>query len=259
MTIVDFNKYIYKNRIKRVITSICTRDLHSHLRIKPLISFFNEEFKENKTNILEIGCGNGINAFEIYKNNNKIEYVGFDLNLDSINDARKIAKKMGCDGKINFYCEDATKLEFNLEEKFDVILLIDFLEHIKHPEIFLKNINHLITEKTIIIVSVPTYKYKKIFGTEFHEKIGHVKDGYSIYELFDLFEKIDLKNKYYSYNTGYFSNIGCFFYYRYFPKNQYINFIKIVLLNPFRFLDFYNSNNVSCTIFAVFSRGNKNI
>ena len=260
MAIGDTSKFSTKNELlKKTISIFGTLDLHSHIRIKPLIKYFKETNKDKTLNILEIGCGSGINGFEIHKYNNNIQYCGFDLNINAINEAKLIAHEMNCANKIKFYCEDAVKFKFNLKMKFDIILLMDFLEHINDPDAFLKSITHLFDEKTVIITSVPTYNYKKVFGEEFHKNIGHLKDGYNIIELSKLFEKIDYEIEQYSFNTGYFSSIGCFFYYRYSPKNRYVNFLKRLLLYPFKYIDIYNSQKVSCSLFAVLTSRDNNI
>ncbi|HIH64450.1 MAG: hypothetical protein PWP32_1661 [Methanothermobacter sp.] len=255
MPIGDSYKYLYdKKVIEKLISIMGTPDLHSHIRIKPLINFFKKNFKGD-VKILEIGCGNGINAFELLKYNEKLFYHGFDLNPDAISQARLLANLIGCEDRLKFYCDDAQRVNFDsLNIKFDLVLLMDILEHLQDPEKFLKNMDHLIKDDTLIAVSVPTPRYKKVFGENFHESIGHLRDGYTLRQLSKLFKGIDCELNTYSYNTGHFSDMGCYLYYRFFPSNRYLNLFKILLLYPFRFLDIYNSESISCSIFAVFSR-----
>lgn len=250
MVVGDYYSYKINNRFKRKFYSFMGSDLHSHIRIGPLIKYF-EGLKDLNIKILEIGCGNGINAFELYKLSDNIEYWGFDLDCESIKTAQNLSKFLGYDKHAHFYCEDAIKASFKFNEKFDFILLIDFLEHLKNPEEILSKISPLLNKDSIFIVSVPTPNYKKIFGEDFHYKMGHVKNGYYLKEIENLFETINYKIVDFSYNTGLFSEIGCFFYYRVTVKNAYIDLMKVILLTPFRYIDIINSEKISCTLFAV--------
>ncbi len=57
------------------------------------------------------------------------------------------------------------------KEKIDIVILYDFLEHIKTPEIFLKELDKRIHNPDVIyLISVPTHKYRKVFGEDFHKK-----------------------------------------------------------------------------------------
>jgi SAM-dependent methyltransferase len=253
MVVGNYYSYKIKNPLMRKFYSFIGADLHSHIRIKPLINYF-KELKQVDIKILEIGCGNGINAFEVLKYQKKIEYWGFDLNCESITNARDVSAFLGCQEQTHFYCEDATDTEFELDEKFDFVFLMDFLEHIQRPDEFLKKISHLMKTSTVFIVSVPTNNYKKIFGEEFHNNVGHVKNGYTLEEINALFQGIGFKITDFSYNTGLLSRMGCFLYYRVNIENKYLNAIKDIILAPFRFLDFYNSEKVSCSIFIMLKR-----
>lgn len=67
-----------------------------------MIKYFKENFKKSNVRIVEVGCGNGINAFELLKENERIEYYGFDLDEDSIRTAKDLSNILGY-GKLNFF------------------------------------------------------------------------------------------------------------------------------------------------------------
>ncbi len=255
MPVGDTYKHIAKNKINYLITNFLgTLDLHSHIRLKPVVKFLKNNMFDN-CKVLELGCGDGINAFEIYKLGEKFRYVGFDLDERSINIARHLAEKLGINGKVDFYNIDITDYIFdNFKDKFDVILLIDFIEHIQNPKDALFRIKSLMKEGTLILVSVPTYNYPKVFGKKFHLKIGHLRDGFTLDELTNLFSALNSKLVYHEYNTGLIPSIGCGIYYRAMFKNKYLNLIKSLILYPFSFLDFkfLNSERFSSSLFAVF-------
>ena len=254
MTIGTYYKYLTSTKISYFIVSILgVLDLHSHIRLKPIIKFLENYMKDDMHyDILEIGSGGGMNAFEISKIKEKFDFVGFDLHKDAIALSNRLAKELNLDYKIKFICVDATKYDFkNENNKFDFVLLTDFLEHIGNPREFLKKIKPRLKDDAVFIVSVPTYNYPKVFGKAFHENIGHVRKGFNLEELEELFKEIGVKIIHHSYNTGLFSNVGCAIYYRIQLNNKFLDTLKCILLYPFQFLDFFNSRKLSSSLFVV--------
>lgn len=216
MPIGDLYYHLYKSKtIRFILYCLGTPSIHTHIRLRPLMKFIRKQSFEKRINIIEVGCGNGINGLEIYKINKNIDYYGFDIDSKSIEEAKIIAKNSNIEDILHFFSLDATRFNFCIKvEKIDILLLINFLEHINDPNNFLKKIVHLLNSEALIIVSVPTYLYKKVFGNRHHLRTGHVKDGYNIKEICKLLKSIDFELVTHSYNTGLFSNIGCFFVYR---------------------------------------------
>ncbi len=245
-----------KNKfIKHVVSKFGVLDLHSQMRIRPLAKYVIDRTNNFKNkNIIEIGCGSGINCFEVFFNSQPKSIIGFDLNNKAINKANELAEKFGILEKVKFYCQDATEFNFEQVGKADYILLIDFIEHINNPKEFLSSIQKLMHDKTTIIVSIPTHNYKKVFGEKFHHKAGHVRDGYNIDELTILFKNIGYRVMEHSYTTGIFGAIGCFMHYRLIFKIRYFNLIKSLVLYPFSLIDFINNKYVSSSLFVILKK-----
>ena len=55
MPIGDSFKYLQKGPLRYLTTFIGTPDIHSHIRIKPLIKYFKENFKKSNVRIVEVG------------------------------------------------------------------------------------------------------------------------------------------------------------------------------------------------------------
>lgn len=249
-----------KNKIMRFISTIFgILDLHTQMRTEPLMKYIvkmNSDFLEK--NIVEIGCGGGSNCFEVFFNSKPKNIVGFDLNNKSIAAATQVAYELGVSDKVKFYSEDITLYDFSSIGNIDCLLLIDFLEHINDPGLFLEHVARNLNIDSTIIISVPTYNYKKVFGEQFHINVGHVKDGYNIIEIEELFKAIGYKVESHSYNTGLVGLIGCFINYRIIFGNKYLNVLKQLLLYPFSALDFINNKYVSSSLFVVL-KNDKNV
>jgi hypothetical protein len=133
---------------------------------------------------------------------------------------------------------------------------MDILEHVAEPQKMLEVADCFLKENGFFAVSVPTPNYPKIFSRKFHNRIGHLVDGYSIQQLDRLFiGSLGFNRILHSYNTGLLSNIGCWLYYNIFGAcNKYLNFLNLIMLYPLLGADWYNSSAESCTLFAVYRK-----
>ena len=142
-----------------------------------------------------------------------------------------------------------------MENKYDYILFIDFLEHVTDPVKVIHEVDGKLRTGGSIVVSVPTVIYPKVFGRSFHRKVGHVMDGYTLEKLREQFpENYSLIES--SYNTGLPAGIGCFLFYRLVNNigNKYLRIPLEISLQVFRKLDLINNKYVSCSLFAVFRK-----
>lgn len=84
--------------------------------------------KNDSVCILDLGCGDGINAEHFSQLFQPMEYFGFDISSASIRQAKKKEGK-----NIHFSCYDGKKIPFP-DESFDIILLACVLHHVPHAE-----------------------------------------------------------------------------------------------------------------------------
>ena len=264
MPIGDFYATISEKLLGKFVYRLFgTMDLHTHIRLRAMISFLKDYFNQcsiENVEILELGCGNGINAFEIHKITSKekinFNYIGVDLASKAIETANEFLRAMpDMRGEVSFYQEEAISfLEKEPSLKFDVILLIDIIEHVKDSKKLLSLCKKHLKRGGLFIISVPTPLYPKFFGRKFHAQVGHIVDGYSLSQIDEYLQSFNCQRMIYKYNTGLFSNLGCWLYYNKlnFSNNRYFRFLKAVLLYPFKFLDFINNQRLSCSLFVVY-------
>jgi 2-polyprenyl-3-methyl-5-hydroxy-6-metoxy-1,4-benzoquinol methylase len=231
-------------------------DLHTHIRLKPILSFFRDRaLSRPHWQILEVGCGDGINAFELLRLAQRkqvsFHYHGTDIDSQALARARDLARELDVEGSLSFSQVSAKDIATLSMQSPDIVILADVLEHMADPEAFLKELKPMLHDDSVCLISVPTHNYKRFFGRSFHRTVGHVTDGYHIRELNALLATIGGRLICHSYSTGLLSNLGCGVYYR-IPKNRYVTPVKALLLSPFRVLDFYNGPRVSCSLFGAY-------
>ena len=264
MPIGDSYHLVARNKINKfLLKRLGMFDLHTHIRVGALIKFFEDCIRSRRYSemkVLELGCGTGINAFELAKVSKKchtkLKYTGVDINREGIKKANQVLRCHKLTAKITFFNEDARVFLKNHEDlTINCILLMDIIEHIEDVRDALDLADRHLQKGGIYIVSTPTPLYPKVFGRKFHEKIGHVVDGYSLEALDRLFVKhLNCRRLMYKYNTGLLCSIGCWLYHLFDFDNKYFNILKSLILYPFKFLDFYNSPQISCTLFAVYKK-----
>lgn len=111
--------------------------------------------------VLEIGCGNGalMCQFEQYFN---VPVDGCDLNLFALQNAIRV------DG--NLYLYDILERNHQLEQKYDVVLMADVLEHIDDDAGFLEAAKFHLKEGGIMVIGVPAHQ--GLFS-DYDQNVGH--------------------------------------------------------------------------------------
>ena len=89
--------------------------------------------------VLEIGCGNGIQAIYIMRKYKPAEIVGIDLNYDNIRIAKEELLKHGIKN-IKFLIGDAQKLAEIDDDSIDIVLNIESAFHYPEKDKFIKQI-----------------------------------------------------------------------------------------------------------------------
>lgn len=93
--------------------------------------------------VLDVGCAQGYLARELLKK--KCEIIGIDNDKESLNITKRYCKKV--------ILSDLDDFNNNLNEKFDVIIFGDILEHLKEPLLLLKKLKKNIKGSGYILVS----------------------------------------------------------------------------------------------------------
>uniref|UniRef100_UPI0040486F86 class I SAM-dependent methyltransferase n=1 Tax=Flavobacterium sp. TaxID=239 RepID=UPI0040486F86 len=114
------------------------------IKIKKIISDIEKYFSyKNKIKLLEVGAGDGMFLQSCPE---KFQTFGTEYNESSI----KYLKKKGLN---NIFLGDIESVNFN--KKFDAIILMHVIEHLKNPSGFLEKARELPTDDGIVIILCP--------------------------------------------------------------------------------------------------------
>ena len=139
--------------------------INSLLNIFPLLLY---------KNVLDIGCGSGSLSFFLAKEG--FEVFGFDISNSAIKNCKLNSKLLNLETKTHFEVIDFPKKIPN--EKFNLIICSEILEHINNDEESLSKIHNLLENKGILVVSVPSSNsllYKFGFLKKFDKRVGHLR------------------------------------------------------------------------------------
>lgn len=117
-----------------------------------------------KGDILEIGCGIGNFTNSLTKYGN---VWAVDIEKEYIEKTKKNTK-----GKVKVGFGDIEKGEYFFDKKFDVVICINVLEHIKDDKRALKNLYNLLKKEGKLILLVPAHDF--LYGG-IDKAIGHYR------------------------------------------------------------------------------------
>ncbi len=150
-------------------------------------------FTGSNKKVLEIGTATGYIS-KILKENN-CHVTGIEINSDWANEAAKYVDRMIVD--------DIEDLDFKKEfdnEKFDVILMGDVLEHLHDPVNLLKKFHNLLNDNGYFVCSIPNISYFPIRlhflnGEFLYESTGILDEShYNFFTLDNILMMLDKSN-----------------------------------------------------------------
>jgi len=152
------------------------------------------DFKNKK--ILDAGCSYGVVSYFLKKNGGK--WFHCDLDFENIKNAKSILKD-------NLF-QTSDKYFPLKNNNFDMVLLLDILEHVDDDKRLVKNAYKVLKKNGRLVISTPISgkffilnKIKYLFGLK-PEIYGHKREGYSLKELknilIDSGFKVDFSSTY---------------------------------------------------------------
>jgi SAM-dependent methyltransferase len=153
------------------------------IRLRRILPLIQGEFAE----IADMGCGKGIFSFELARKFPGSNVVGVDTDAEQIEINNSIVRKHGI-RNLRFECVDILKTRF--EERFDLVLSVDNLEHIEDDAGAVRLLHRALKPAGTLVCHVPSLERIWVFrghATNF-DVPGHVRPGYSPEQLRSLLE-----------------------------------------------------------------------
>ena len=116
-------------------------ELKSHFRIA------NKSKPLNKLKILDIGCGGGLLSEPMSRLG--AEVIGIDASERNIKTAQAHIRKSNL--KINYIC--ASPENFKTTKKFDVVLNMEIVEHVKDLDLFIKRSSFFLKKNGLMFIA----------------------------------------------------------------------------------------------------------
>ena len=125
-----------------------------------LISYygFNPKIQEplKKINILDVGCGGGLLCEPLKRLGATI--TGIDASISNIEAAKLHAKEM----KLNINYIHCPPEKLKLDNKFDVILNMEIVEHVANVDLFIQSCSKLVKKNGYLYITTPDLGHPKV-------------------------------------------------------------------------------------------------
>jgi len=215
------------------------------------------DYIKNKK-VLDVGCGNGYGSYLMSKYAKEV--IGIDISSKCIKYAEKNYKREN----LKFILMDALELDKNFSSQFfDIIVAMEFIEHLNNPLKFLKIAYELLKERGGLILSTPNKEARKIKSKPWNPE--HVQE-FDLISLNNLLSQVfpsvriigmsgtEKAIKYEYIRTGgnlppYLKNL-----WRYTPEIVKKYFRKILtkkLPQDIKLEDFYFTNKINSSCFSL--------
>lgn len=101
--------------------------------------------------VLDVGCGDGYTLREVMAGRNGVHLTGFDLELDSA--------QIAALANVSPHATWCASLDCVHGKRYDLMLLLDVLEHVDHPGAYLADLQHrFVVPKGRVLITVPAFQ-----------------------------------------------------------------------------------------------------
>lgn len=164
-------------------------------------------FKDKNINIYDAGTGYSQYVYFMLNNLKPCSIYAVDVKEDWIKDISKFYKKIKRN-EVSFGVEDLTAI--NHEQKFDLIISVDVMEHIVEDVKVFENFHRALKPGGILLINTPSI----YGGSDVHDEhdesfVGeHARNGYSIEELETKLHPLGFKTQKSFYTYGFWGTLA---------------------------------------------------
>ena len=173
------------NAVKTYYDNFLSHLKYDHIRQNPRHTKIKKDLSgiiKKGMNVLDLGCGTGITTKYIAELGAKV--IGVDLSPKLI----EFAKVNSAYENAEYMVSDITNVDFG-KKTFDVICLIDVMEHIPQEKIqnLLRNIKRYSNDNTIIYLNIPDARMQYWLRNNKPEKLQIVDEAYYMTNIVNWF------------------------------------------------------------------------
>jgi 2-polyprenyl-3-methyl-5-hydroxy-6-metoxy-1,4-benzoquinol methylase len=145
------------------------------------------------SSVLDIGCAQGHYSIRIARKYSHSQVKGIDFNEEKLSIAKFVKKKFNLK---NLKLEKMNICDRSTTEKYDLVLLLQVIEHIQDDRATLKKIREIMSNNGHLVITAPNEHlsminwYKRYVTVE-----GHFRDGYKPGELAKMLADANFKIK----------------------------------------------------------------
>ncbi len=188
--------------------------------------------------VLDAGAGFGQYTWRMSRMNRNWKFKTIDIDSEHVGDCNRFFNEAGLAQRVT--CSKGDLTELNERDRYDLILSVDVMEHIRKDELVLRNFNRALKDGGIILISTPSDQGgSDVHSTEEHSFIDeHVRNGYSIDDISQKLERAGFRNIDAKYTYGKPGHISWKISMKY--PVEMLNFSKAsFLILPFYYLIFF--------------------
>ncbi len=146
-------KRVFDKRAEKFLQIYEKPNLIDRIFRKSVLARFRKALEEcsraNYKSALDIGCGSGLLALKLAQVG--MDVTGIDFSSEMINMAAQVRAGKDVKGKLDFTCVNL--MDFNPQQKFDVVIALGVFDYISQPQAYLEKMMSLAIKE--IIVSFP--------------------------------------------------------------------------------------------------------
>ena len=183
---------ITTDEVKNYYDNFLGRLRYDHIRENPRhakIKKYLDLIIKKEMNVLDLGCGTGITTKYIAGLGANV--IGIDISSKLIEFARKNSDHQNIEYRIG----DVT--DFNLDKKyFDVICLIDIMEHIPRAKIpcLIRRIDWHSHNDTIVYLNIPDARLQSWMREKRPKRLQIIDEAYSMADILNWFNSINFES-----------------------------------------------------------------
>ena len=125
------------------------------------------------SSVLDLGCLDGFSGLTVANHTPSVQrLVGVDLSKDGIDIAK--TRKDLVKARTDFYQQSIESFLERTDEKFDMIILFEVIEHVKDPKELIKLIDRVKTKPGVVLVSTPDFE-APTYGKDDEQNKCHIR------------------------------------------------------------------------------------